>query len=171
MEDYERTFGEVLSCFDQREIRKALRSGYRKVGNKAAKLVREASHSRIRVLGDRRSWDKSIRVRVYPKGGGFVITTKFHGKQGFHRNRFGLEKPIVMWAAEGTVERYVRRNKGMSLLWRQRYFSGGLPRRGRMPRYGFVDATTGQTYMLVEAELFKELDAAVTKRAEKLGVL
>lgn len=172
MEDYEKMFGEVLSCFDRRDIRAALRSGYRKVANKGAKIVRDASRQRIKIRGDRRSWDKSIRVYVYSKGGGFVITTKFHGKQGFHRNRCGKEKPVVMWAAEGTVERYVRGKGVRSLLWRRKGFTGsGLPRRGRMPNYGFVDATTPQVYTMVENDLYKELNQAVNKRAAKLGML
>ena len=45
---------------------------------------------------------KDIRLRVYPKGGGFMITVKQHGKQGYHVNRFGLQKPVLMWTEEGT---------------------------------------------------------------------
>ena len=55
---------------------------------------------------------KDIRLRVYPKGGGFMITVKQHGKQGYHVNRFGLQKPVLMWAEEGTKVRYVRKGGG-----------------------------------------------------------
>lgn len=172
MNDFERPFRELLEGLSRKEIAKAVKAGYRKTANLAAKEVRDELHrSSLKVKGDRRSLDKSIRVRVFPKGGGFMVTTKPRGKQGFHVNRFGKEKPVAMWAAEGTEERYVRRQKYRSLVWRQRWWNyhgdGSVSRRGRMPRYDFVDRATPRALRLVEEELGKQVEAALTKAKRK----
>ena len=84
---------------------------------------------------------KGVRVRVYPRGGGFMITVKPHGKSGYIKNRHGLEKPVLMWAAEGTKQRYPRR---------------------------FIKEIG---WKIVEEEIGMAIENATMKRAAKLGWL
>lgn len=173
MNEFERPFRVLMEGLSRKEIGKAVKSGYRKTANLAAKEVRDEMHrSGLKVLGDRRSLDRSVRVRVFPRGGGFLVTTKPRGRQGFHKNRYGKEKPVAMWAAEGTVQRFVRRKGFISLLWRQRGFSyrggGSLLRRGQMPRYDFVDRATPRALLIVETELGKQVEAALVKVKRKV---
>lgn len=165
LEQATKPWREFLKEMTQKEIGKAIKSGYRKTANKAAKLVREEMHrSGLKVKGDVKSLDKSVRVRIYPKGGGFLVTTKPRGKQGVHRNRFGKLKPVAMWASEGTTDRYLRRR------FKKRNGKPGTGYRGAMRNYGFVDKATTQAFGVVEQDLGKELETAVMKAAKKAGL-
>jgi len=112
--DITKPFMEVFKALDLKEQRKALRSAMRSAGNAVRKAV--ASELGSKGLRHASRVAKGLRVRVYPAryGAGFMVTTKPHGKKGYHRNRRGQEKPVLMWAAEGTTTRYKRGRKGSS---------------------------------------------------------
>ena len=96
---------------------------------------------------------KDIRLRVYPKGGGFMITVKQHGKQGYHVNRFGLQKPVLMWAEEGTKVRYVRKGGGQVAQTADGKWRTLGRRRGQMPAYHFLDSVEAQGASIVERDI------------------
>lgn len=95
----------LLQCFNKRDLKALLKGAYRKTGNEILAIARQRLMSSG--IAHASKLKRGIRLRVYPRGGGFMITVKPHGKQGCHVNRFGLEKPVLMWAEEGTKERMI----------------------------------------------------------------
>lgn len=84
-------WNKLLQCFNKRDLKASLKGAYRKTGNEILTIARQRLMSSG--IAHASKLKKGIRLRVYPRGGGFMITVKPHGKQGYHVNRFGLEKP------------------------------------------------------------------------------
>lgn len=154
---------ELLQVLDKKQLRNTLRKAYRKV---ARPLVAKARTSLMQrgpqnIKGNKADWKSAVRARVYSRGGGFMVTVQPHGKRGYHVNRQGKEKPVLMWAEEGTAERFTR-VKG--------FFSkkGAIPR-GKMPKYGFLAAVEAPIYIQAEALLQPELESAVFFNCRKYG--
>lgn len=147
---------ELLSRLNPRQLKKALRSAYRKVGTPLRKMAQASLLSRgpKDIQGNRRDWRTAIRFRGYPMGCGFMLTLRPHGSKGFHTNRRGLQKPVLLFAEEGTQERRTRR--------------GGFER-GRMPAYGFMKAVEPELYDRAQRDLVPELDKALDKAAREAG--
>ncbi len=97
---------------------------------------------------------KDIRQRVYPRGTGFMITVKPHGRQGFHTNRFGLQKPVLMWVEAVTKVRYVRKGGGDVDVGQSPHHHGEEPLSQSLRRPGAIQTRGGM----------------ITKRAKKLAV-
>lgn len=153
---------ELMKRMSSKEIRKVVKRGYTAAGKEALKIARQSlATSGPKVFGNGTDWPKAIRQHNYSKGGGFMATVKPRGKRGFHNNRYGKEKPIVMWAEEGTKERKTR-GKGL--------FKTGSKSRGRMPAYGFLEKVEGQMFQKVESALLPSVEEAVRKAAAKAGL-
>lgn len=153
----------LLKALNKKQLRNTLRRAYRKV---ARPLVDKARASLLQrgpqnIEGSKSDWKRAIRARIYPKGGGFMITVNPHGKQGFHTNRQGLQKPVLKWAEEGTAERKTRVRGFLS--------KKGAVSRGKMPKYGFMAAVEAPMYAEAEALLQPELEKAVRDEAAKAG--
>lgn len=162
-------WNDLLKTFDQRDLKRTLKDAYRRTGKMIAAVAKRSVESSG--IADARQLARGVRVRVYPRGGGFMITVKPHGKSGYIKNRHGLEKPVLMWAVEGTVERYPRSwakrflvNTGDGFRWVGR-------NRGKMPAYHFLDAAEAQGPKIVEDEIGTAIENATMKRAAKLGWL
>ena len=158
---------DLLRVFDKRDLKAAMKGAYRKVGNEVLKVARQklaqsgmAHASKLK---------KDIRLRVYPKGGGFMITVKPHGRQGFHTNRFGLQKPVLMWAEEGTKVRYVRKGGGQVVKTGDGEWRTLGRRRGQMPAYHFLNGVEAGGAPIIERDIGARLEEAVLKRAAKMG--
>lgn len=163
--DIEKPFKEMLDALDPDEQRKAMRSAMRKSGNKLRKQAQaELAGSKLNHASQMK---KDIRVRVYPAryGAGFMLTVKPHGKQGYHKNRQGKEKPILMWAEEGTK---YRKTKGKMKLF-SRSKKGHWT--GEMPAYGFLEKTEQKHSAEVEQNLFTDFEKQLEKRLKKKGLL
>lgn len=94
---------------------------------------------------------------------------KSHGKQGYHVNRFGLQKPVLIWAEEGTKVRYVRKDGGeVAQLGDGKWRTLGR-RRGQMPAYHFLDGVEEAGAPIIERDIGTRLEEAVMKRARKMG--
>lgn len=106
-------WNDLLKTFDQRDLKRTLKDAYRRTGKMIAAVAKRSVESSG--IADARQLARGVRVRVYPRGGGFMITVKPHGKSGYIKNRHGLEKPVLMWANDGTVERFPR--GGRSAFW------------------------------------------------------
>ena len=100
-----------------------------------------------------------------------MITVKPHGRQGYYKNRRGDEKPVLMWAEEGTKNRYPRNGKRRFLVKLPQGFRVVGWSRGKMPAYRFLNDAEQQGPAIVEKEISKEIEAATMRRAAKLGVL
>lgn len=165
----ERAWNDLLKTFDPRDIKRTIKDAYRRVGKQIAAVARDSvKQSGIHNGG---KLARGVRVRVYPRGGGFMISVKPHGKQGFYKNRRGVEKPVLMWAEEGTKQRTVRNGKDRRVVQLAQGFRVVGKGRGSMPAYHFLTDAEQQGYGIVEKEISKEIEAATVRRAEKLGVL
>lgn len=153
-QELEQSITDLLNALDVKEQRKALRSAMRKEGNRLKKKAGSILSSKGLRHGTEVA--KSLRVRVYPAKykAGFMVTAKPRRKQGYHKNARGKEKPVAMWAEEGTNARY-KRNKKQS-------------RTGTMGAYRFLAETQSRSGAEVEnalwADFQKNLDKALKKK-------
>lgn len=166
--DYKgKEWDELLKAMDARSIKNTWRKSYRRVGKLAAQPARDALASAIRHGS---AMAKNVRVRVWAHGYGFSITTKPHGKQGYYkRSQDGKEKPVAMWAQEGTVDRYERHGgKGIFKTadgWKT--MKGNWT--GKMKGYHFLEPSEKQGPAIVEREMLPVLEKETEKRLRKLG--
>lgn len=183
---------DLLRGFSKRQIRNTLKRSYRKVGNGAKKIAaKKLSSSGLEVKGSRADWEKGIRLYVYSKGGGFMLTVKARaakkngsGELSMHTNRKGFKKPVLMWAEEGTQERFAKPTKfryewtGHQKLWarhgaaykpKRRKIAIAGRKRGQMPAYDFMKKSEPEAFRYVEGSLVKELETATVKVAKKAG--
>lgn len=145
-------FRDVLKALDAKEIRKAAKSSYRVIGRKARKIIESKASGTDLHHGKKVA--HTVRVRVYPRGNGFMLTTKPHGKQGYYkRSQDGKEKPVAMWANAGTKKRHKRGWLGSST--------------GRMPSYGFMGKSTREVVNMATNEIANVLEAKARERLAK----
>lgn len=178
--DITRPFSDVYKALDQRTHRKAMRSAMRKEGNR----LKKAAVSNLRQSGigqgTNRSLASGIYVRTYPAryGLGFMVSVKPHGRRkGIHLNRKGKEKPVLMWAEDGT--RLRRSGRRVSSFFGRSRFTGrrirqylrGGANRGKMGCYAFLAKTERQTEGSVESYLFTDFQTSLERAARKQGLL
>ncbi len=178
--DITRPFADVYKALDVKDQRKAMRSAMRKEGNRLKKAaVSNLGQSGIG-HGTKRSLSSGIYVRTYPDryGLGFMVSVKPHGKRkGIHLNRQNREKPVLMWAEDGTRYRHAGRRLS-SFMGKSRftgkkvrqYLRGGASR-GKMKRYAFLAKTEQQTAGSVETNLFGVFQKNLERAARKQGLL
>lgn len=160
---------ELLRAMDARDIKRTLKTAYRRVGKQIADIARQDLVSSGLRHGNKMK--KNIRVRVYSRGGGFMITVKPHGKQGYYkRSQDGAEKPVVMWASDGTKERYQRDGGKRTYPLRKggfRTMKGSWT--GSMPEYPFLKRARYEGRSLIENAVGAIIESEVYDRARKLG--
>lgn len=172
-------FKAVYDTLDMKQQRKAMRAATRSEANVLRKAARQNALSSGLGKGTSQDVTKGIFARTYPEryGAGFMVTVKPHGSRGIHTNRYGQEKPVMMWAETGTNLRHVGKRKGSykkfsSIVGRstKRYRRSGHST-GRMPRYAFMEKTEKENTQGVEARLFDKFQKNVEKEARKNGLL
>lgn len=160
--------------FAEMEPRKrvqALKGGFRREANQ----VRKTAINNLRSSGIRtdRDLESGVRAVVFKQQAGFRVTvgTKSGKKQyGFHRNRRGELKPILLWAEMGTEDRSTKSNGGKhTKQWSGRL--RGSHYTGRMKRYGFMAKTLEQVRESVTDNLHNEVIQNVEKVAKKYGCI
>lgn len=159
---------ELLNAMNARDIKRTLKAAYRRIGKQIADIARQdLASSGLRHGGKMK---KNIRVRVYSRGGGFMITVKPHGKQGYYkRSQDGAEKPVVMWASEGTKDRYARHGKGIFPIGNGQYRTMKGNSTGQMSAYPFLRRAESQSKGIIEQGIVPEIEKAVEERLRKLG--
>lgn len=165
--DIKKPFADVYKALDPKAHRKAMRSAMRREGGRLRKMAVAALRDRKLGQGTNADISKGIRARVFPDryGAGFMLTAKPHGKRGYHRNRFGREKPVLMWAEDGTKQRS-KRGRLKFLVFRKKGHSTG-----RMGRYGFMARAEALAGDSVERNLFGEFQDSLDRAARKQGLL
>lgn len=165
--DIDRPFVDVFKALDLKEQRKAMRGAMRREGSRLKKQA--ASNLRASGLGQgtKQNLSKGIRVRVYPDkyGVGFMLSVKPNKKQGYHKNRKDLEKPVLFWAEEGTRLRKTKTKTKFFVRKRKAHATG------RMKRYGFMRKTDEQAAQIVEQNLFTDFQNNLKNAARKQGLL
>lgn len=164
---------DLLRQMNGKQIKKSMRGAIRAEAAKARKIAQsKLMASGLQVHGDRGDWKKGIRARFYPdnKGMGFMITVKARaarnaggGEKSMHKNRFGVKKPILMWAEDGT---FIRKTKTQT-KWGFRKRKGHST--GKMGAYEFMEKATPEMFQSVEDGLLPEVEKSVTKVAQKCG--
>lgn len=149
----------------------ALRGGFRK----EASQVRKTAVNNLRSSGIKSSkvLEKGIRSVVFKRKAGFRVTVgtkrankKGKGEAGFHTNRRGLKKPILIWAEEGTAERKTKPKQGSRRRAARLRSSHST---GRMKRYGFMEQTLNDVRNKVTNDLHEMVISNVEKIAKKYG--
>lgn len=161
-------WNELLQCFNKRDLKASLKGAYRMTGNEILLIARQKLMSSG--IAHASKLKKDIRLRVYPKGTGFMITVKPHGKtQGYHTNSKGLQKPVVMWAEEGTKVRYVRHGGGQKVQTSDGKWVTLGRRRGQMPAYHFLDGIEDKGGPIIERGIAPAIEQSVMSKASKNG--
>ena len=161
-EELQRLFAEM----DTKRRLKALKGAFRREANR----VRKTALNNLRIRSDR-DLERGVRAVVFKRKAGFRVTigTKKAGKSGkeygFHINRKGLKKPVLIWTEAGTKWRKSKKAT--------RYMVGGKWRtgtaRGFMKRYGFMQKTAADVRDRVTDSLHDEVINSVRKVAKKHG--
>lgn len=161
-ENLQRLFAEM----DTRKRMKALKGAFRREANNVRKTAINNLRGSIRTDRD---LERGIRTVVFKRKAGFRVTigTKKAGKSGkeygFHVNRRGLEKPVLIWAEGGTN---LRRTKTKTRIFTR---SRKGHKTGRMKRYGFMRKTLTDVRDRITDSLHDEVINSVTKEAKKYG--
>lgn len=164
--DIEKPFNDVFQALDLKDQRKAMRSAIRREGNRLKKrAVANLQGSGIG-QGTNGRLSRGIRSYVYPEkyGAGFLLSAKPHKKQGYHKNRQGKEKPVLMWAEDGTDLRRTKTKTKVFVRQRKGHATG------RMKRYGFLRKTDEQGAQVVEQNLFATFQKNLERAARKKGL-
>jgi len=169
--DLRRLFAEM----EPKQRLKALKGGFRREANQ----VRKKAVNNLRSSGIRtdRDLESGIRAIVFKRQAGFRVTigTKKAGKNGgkaygFHTNRRGEQKPVLIWAEGGTDERKTKSNSGRHTR-RFVYRLRAGHKTGRMRRYGFMKQTRDEVATNVTDNLRNEIIQSVEKVAKKYGCI
>lgn len=138
----------------RKALRGAMQTAARKVRKVTVSLVKSEIQSKSKGL------QRSVRAIVYKrKALGFRITVGEDRRRnkGYHRNRYGKEKPILRWADTGTASRktYGRGRKPYST--------------GTLKQYGFISRTRSSVAGSVETDMKNALIESTKKIAQKYG--
>ena len=169
--DYDdRNLQQLFADLEPKRRLQAVKGGFRKEANRVRKTAINNLRSSIRTDKD---LEKGVRAIVFKRKAGFRVTvgTKKAGKNGkgeagFHTNRQGLKKPILIWAEDGTEERKTKPKQGTR---RRAARLRASHRTGRMKRYGFMAQTLSSVRDTVTANIHEMVTENVQKVAKKYG--
>ena len=169
--DYDdRNLQQLFADLEPKRRLQAVKGGFRKEANRVRKTAINNLRSSIRTDKD---LEKGVRAIVFKRKAGFRVTvgTKKAGKNGkgeagFHTNRQGLKKPILIWAEDGTEERKTKPKQGTRRRASRLRSSHST---GRMKRYGFMAQTLSSTRETVTENIHKMVTENVEKVAKKYG--
>ena len=179
------TFASIFEVTDVKTQRNALRGSMRS----EARNVKEIAKGYIRSIAKGKKGrslsqatsgiENGIYERVYPAkyGSGFMVSVIPHGRKGYHINRQGLEKPVLMWAETGTRKRHRGPRKGSVKSWSR--LTGTMTRKydrtgaytGFMPEYGFLEKAEKAAASGVENRLFSKFEDNLERAARRKGLL
>lgn len=154
----------------------AIKGAYRKEANRVKKVA--INNLRSSGLKSSKDMEKGIRAIVFKKKAGFRVTVgtkkankKGKGEYGYHTNRQGLKKPVLIWAELGTAERQTKSGGGIlgGLFSRRASRKRKSHRTGRMKRYGFMAQTRASVSSEVTENIRKNIVESVHKVSQKYG--
>ena len=169
--DYnDRNLQQLFADLEPKRRLQAIKGGFRKEANRVRKTAINNLRSSIRTDKD---LEKGVRAIVFKRAAGFRVTvgTKKAGKNGkgeagFHTNRQGLKKPILIWAEDGTEERRTKPKQGTRRRAARLRASHST---GRMKRYGFMAQTLNGVRDTVTANIHEMVTENVQNVAKKYG--
>lgn len=142
----------------------AMKGAFRKEANKARKIaVRNLRGS----VQSNENLEKGVRALVFKRKTGFRITVgtkkankRGKGEAGFHTNRKGIKKPVLIWMEDGTRER----KTGTRIFSRRKGH-----RTGRMKRYGFIDKSRGEIQRTVVPKFHDMMVKEIIRVSKRYG--
>lgn len=159
----DRNLQKLFAELEPKRRLQAIKGGFRKEANRVRKTA--INNLRESVRSDR-DLEKGVRSLVFKRKAGFRITVgtkkarkNGKGEAGFHTNRRGLKKPILIWAEDGTTQRRTK-SKGGKHAARST---------GRMKRYGFMNKTLKAERGNVTENIHEMVMENVQKVAKKYG--
>lgn len=162
--DYDdRQLQQLFAELEPKRRLQALKGGFRRAANQVRKVAVNNLRGSIRSDKD---LEKGVRAVVFKRSAGFRITVGTSDDKGYHTNRQGLKKPILIWAEEGTEERRTKSKKGTR---RRANRLRSSHRTGKMKRYGFMERTLSSTRETVTDDIRQLVEENVLKIAQKYG--
>lgn len=158
----------LFAALQPRQRMQALKGAFRREAGRVRKVAVGNLRSSIR---SDRDLERGVRAIVFKRKAGFRVTigTKKAGKSGkeygFHTNRRGLKKPVLIWAESGTKRRQSRHATRYPVG--SRWATG--KNRGAMKSYGFMSKTKSDVRGSVTDSLHNQVREYVTKTAKKYG--
>lgn len=169
--DYDdRNLQRLFADMEPKRRLQAIKGGFRKEAN----LVRKTAINNLRnSIRTDKDLEKGVRAIVFKRKAGFRVTAgtkkankSGKGEAGFHTNRQGLKKPVLIWAEDGTDERRTKPKQGTRR--RASRLRASHPT-GRMKRYGFMAQTLRSVRDTVTDNVHKMVTDNVEKIAKKYG--
>lgn len=169
--DYDdRNLQRLFADMEPKRRLQAIKGGFRKEAN----LVRKTAINNLRnSIRTDKDLEKGVRAIVFKRKAGFRVTVgtkkankSGKGEAGFHTNRQGLKKPVLIWAEEGTDERRTKPKQGTR---RRASRLRASHRTGRMRRYGFMAQTLRSVRDTVTDNVHKMVNENIEKIAKKYG--
>lgn len=161
---------ELFAELEPKRRLQAIKGGFRREANRVRKTAIKHLRGSLR---SKPGLEKGIRALVFKRTAGFRVTigTKRAGKNGkgeagFHTNRQGLKKPVLIWAEEGTAARRTKPKQGTRRR-ANRMRKGHST--GAMPRFGFMAKTLAESSDAVTQSLRDQIRESVKKVSEKYG--
>lgn len=169
--DYsDRDLQQLFAEMEPKRRLQALKGGFRREAHEVRKTAINNLRSSIR---SDRDLEKGVRALVFKRRAGFRVTIgtkrankKGKGEAGFHKNRWGVKKPVLIWAEGGTKDRKTRPKKGAR---RRADRLREAHSTGKMKRYGFMARTLDSVRGSVTADVRKMVQDNITKIAKKYG--
>lgn len=165
--DDSRLFKALAELEPKRRLQ-AIKGGIRKTGNK----VRKKAVSNLRSSGihSGRDLEKGVRLVVYKKkAAGFRVTVgtkKASGRkkaQGYHTNKRGLQKPVLIWWESGTRDRHTKSKTRVFTRKKKGHYTGRIRARR------FMEQTLEQTRGTVTEDMHTMIRESVQKVIKKYG--
>lgn len=169
--DYDdRNLQRLFADMEPKRRLQAIKGGFRKEAN----LVRKTAINNLRnSIRTDKDLEKGVRAIVFKRKAGFRVTVgtkkankSGKGEAGFHTNRQGLKKPVLIWAEEGTDERRTKPKQGTRRRASRLRASHST---GRMKRYGYMAQTLRSVRDTVTDNVHKMVTENIEKIAKKYG--
>ena len=166
----DRNLQRLFADMEPKRRLQAIKGGFRKEAN----LVRKTAINNLRnSIRTDKDLEKGVRAIVFKRKAGFRVTVgtkkankSGKGEAGFHTNRQGLKKPVLIWAEDGTADRRTKPKQGTR---RRASRLRASHRTGRMKRYGFMAQTLSGVRDTVTANIHELVKENVQKVAKKYG--
>lgn len=167
--DYDdRHLQQLFAEMEPKRRLQAIKGGFRREANQVRKTAINNLRNNVRSDKD---LEKGVRAIVFKRKAGFRVTIgtkrankKGNGEAGFHKNRQGVKKPVLIWAEAGTADRKTKSSGGKRADRRR-----AAHRTGSMKRYGFMEQTLNGVRDTVTANIHSMVTDNVEKVAKKYG--
>lgn len=163
-QDIEEEFMKVWDALEPKQQRRVIKSSMRSIAGGVRKIAADEVRKENFGQGTLEPLAKSLRVRVYSSGSGFMVTAKPKGSQGIHINRNMDKKPVLLFL-QGTKSRKTKTQTKFFIRMRRGHATGSIG------QHDFMERAEAVSTSYVESEFMNKLETAAERRLAKLGLL